>query len=380
MDRKKMLLIAVVILIAGFAAMMFLMGMRSDVPRREAKARPKIVNTLIAHPKRLMATISGLGKVTSAQPVDLYSEVSGTLMPGDVPFQPAQSFKKGDLLVKIDDRQIILDINSAKSDFLTSLGNVLAEIKSDFPDKYQTWRDFFDACDFDQPMQPLPNTDDQRIKLLLSRFSVYKQYFSIRDMEITLEKHHFYAPFDGTIVSADMRVGSTARNGTLLGKIINLEDMEVEVPIRAEDIKWIRKGTPVELTSNDIDGAWNGKVSRIGSAIDPRTQTIPVYVSVQGGKNADLYDGVYLTASIPGLEIDDAVAVPRHAIYSDSLVYLIKDGFLEPRAVTIARKEMETIIISGGIIEGDTVVVDLMRGVAPGMPARMRETVSKQGS
>jgi len=156
--------------------------------------------------------------------------------------------------------------------------------------------------------------------------------------------------------------------------------MEVEVPIRAEDIKWIRKGTPVELTSNDIDGVWNGKVSRIGSAIDPRTQTIPVYVSVQGGKNADLYDGVYLTANIPGLEIDDAVAVPRHAIYSDSLVYLIKDGFLEPRAVTIARKEMETIIISGGIIEGDTVVVDLMRGVAPGMPARMRETVSKQGS
>ncbi|PKK83189.1 MAG: hypothetical protein CVT49_09760 [candidate division Zixibacteria bacterium HGW-Zixibacteria-1] len=380
MKKRVIFLIPVLILAGGFAAMMILISMRSDVPRRAPEARPKFVEILVAHPERIVTTVSGLGKVVSAQPVDLYSEVVGTLMPGNIPFRPAQSFKKGDLLLKIDDRQIRLDINSAKSDFLSALGNVLAEIKSDFPSEYQVWRDYFDACDFESRMAPLPETDNQRIRLLLSRFNVYKLYYSIKDMEITLEKHYFYAAFNGSIVSADMRVGSTARSGSHLGQIINLENLEVELPVTVDEVKWLKEGTPVALSSSSIKGTWKGTISRIGSVIDQRTQTIPIYIVVRQNNGTPLYDGVFLTATIPGIEIYPAVSIPRHAIYSDSLVYLIENGALTARKVSIARKEGDTIIISDGLIEGDTVVVDLMQGVAPGMPALPREELSPERS
>ncbi|MEW5924935.1 MAG: efflux RND transporter periplasmic adaptor subunit [Candidatus Zixiibacteriota bacterium] len=378
MKKRIVFLIPVLILVGGFAAMMILISMRSDVPRRTPEPRPKFVEVMVAHPERKVATVSGLGRVTSAQPVDLYSEVVGTLMPGDIPFQPAQSFKKGDLILKIDDRQIRLDINSAKSDFLSALGNVLAEIKSDYPNEYQIWRDYFDACDFEHSMAPLPESDNQRIRLLLSRFNVYKLYYSVKDMEITLEKHYFYAPFDGSIVSADLRVGSTARSGSHLGQIVNLENLEVELPVTVNEVKWLKRGTPVTLTSSSSKGIWKGTVSRIGSVIDQRTQTIPVYISVRQTSDAPLYDGVYLTAAIPGIEIYPAVTLPRHAIYSDSLVYLIENGVLAERKVSVARKEKETIIIDDGLNEGDSVVVDLMQGVVPGMPAMPRGAASME--
>ena len=143
-----------------------------------------------------------------------------------VPFRPAQSFSRGDLLLKADDRQVKLDISSRKSEFLTALAVALAEIKSDTPDEYKAWRDYFDAIEFDEKLAEMPATDDPRIKLLLSRLNVYKLYYDIRDLEITLEKHHFYAPFDGSIISADMREGTTARGGSHLGRIINLEELE----------------------------------------------------------------------------------------------------------------------------------------------------------
>jgi len=377
MKKRFLYLMPVLILAGGFALMMILLNMRSDVPRKTPEPRPKIVKTLIARPQATIATISGLGRVTSAQPVNLYSEVSGVLMAGVAPFRPAQSFRRGDLLLKVDDRQIKLDISSKRSEFLTALAVALAEIKSDTPDEYKRWRDYFDVIDFDEKPADLPATDDPRIKLLLSRLNVYKLYYEIRDLEITLEKHYFYAPFDGSIVSADMREGTTARGGSHLGQIINLEELELELPVPGVDIRWVDRGTKVGLISSETGQEWSGTVIRIGNAIDSRTQTIPVYVSIDVGGGDVPYEGTYVKAEIPGRSIDNAVTIPRSAVYENRYVYLIQNGKLEYREINIARSQHDSVILSGGINSGDTVVVDLMQGVAPGMPAMSRDMMDE---
>lgn len=377
MKKRVLYLMPVLILAGGFAVMMILLNMRSDVPRKTPEPRPKIVKTLIARPQTTLTTISGLGRVTSAQPVDLYSEVSGVLLAGVVPFRPAQSFRRGDLLLKVDDRQIRLDISSKKSEFLTALAVALAEIKSDSPDDYKRWRDYFDAVDFDEELAEMPSTDDPRIKLLLSRLNVYKLYYEIRDLEIMLEKHHFHAPFDGSIVSADMREGTTARGGSRLGQIINLEELEVELPVPGEDVRWVDRGSKVRLISSEAGPEWSGTVIRIGNAIDSRTQTIPVYVSIDVGGEDVPYEGTYVNAEIPGRPINNAVTIPRSAVYENRYVYLIQNGKLEYREINIARSQHDSVILAGGINLGDTVVVDLMQGVAPGMPAMSRDMMDE---
>ncbi len=372
MKRGKMILIFIIVIGGGFAAMMFFLGLRSDVPRKEPKARPKIVNIKIAHPEPKSATIEGLGRLTSAQPVDIYSEVEGIIMAGEVPFKPAQSFKKGDLLLKIDDRQIKLNINGTKSNFLSALAVVLAEIRSDYKDLYSIWNEYFYTINFEEALPPLPESDDKRIQLLLSRLNLYNFYFAILDLEVTLEKHYIYALFDGSIVSTDLRVGSTARKGTRLGQIVNLADMEVELPIIATDISWIKEGDRAELISEELKAQWTGTVDRIGSSINSRTQTISVFIKLDDQNGFPVYDGLYLNVTIPGANIENAVTVPLSALYNGSQIYLIKEGLLELRDVKIARTENDAVILSGGLTDGDTVVTELMQGVVPGMPAQGR--------
>jgi multidrug efflux pump subunit AcrA (membrane-fusion protein) len=368
--QKKYIIIPVGILLVGFIVMQVLMSFREEPERTAPKAKVKMVNTGVISLKDVSLDVVAYGRLSTAQPITLFSEVNGTLISGNVEFQPAQIFKKGDLLAAIDDRQIRLNINSTKSDFLTALATVLPEIKVDFPNEYQVWQAYFNGCGFENKLSPLPETHDQKIKLYLSRFNIYKLFFQIRNLEIQAEKHYFYALFNGSIVSADLRPGSTARVGSEIGKIINLDHMEVEVPVPARDLNWIDRNKEVVFTSSELSGIWTGRIQRIGKQIDDKTQTIPLFITIKNSHKQELIDGIFLKAEIPGRTIKHAVNIPRNTIYDERYVYLIKAGRLNKQEIFIARTGLEEVIVNEGLSDGDTLVTSTMQGVAEGMLAK----------
>jgi multidrug efflux pump subunit AcrA (membrane-fusion protein) len=370
MKPKYYYILPPVIILAGIGGMVFFSSLGNEAPRKAPLVLTKSVEARVVRPATLRSTITGLGRVTSTQPVQLASEVSGVVMSGDVPFLPAQRFRKGDVLLRIDDRQVRLGLNSTKSDFLTALASVLPEIKVDFPERYPAWQRYFDSVDFTSRVEELPEVTDQKIKLYLSRFNVYKLFFAVRDLEITLEKHQIRAPFSGSVISTAVRPGSTARVGSAIGEIISMEDLEVEIPLPTEDIAWIREDAPVSLRSRDDGRTWTGRILRKGSVIDKRTQTVPVFVSVNGGNG--LYEGMYLAATIPGRDIPGAVTVPRRALYNDAFVYVVDGGRLERRDVRVVRIEHDSVLVAGGLGNRDTLVTEMLQGIAPGIPATPR--------
>ena len=374
MRRKIVYLLPVLIVIAGFAAMRFLSSFKTAPEKKKPEPVVKIVETRSVELEDVPAEIVAYGRLASSQPVILYSEVVGTLQRGDLNFRPGQSFKKGNLLLKVDTRQITLEINTAKSDLLNALASVLPEIKLDFPEKFPVWQDYFNNCRFDKKIPELPAAANQKIKLYLSRFNVYKIFFTIRDLEILYGKHFFYAPFKGSIVSAELRVGSNARTGTRLGEIINLEDLEAEMPVPADDIRWIDRNKPVNLTSSEIEGTWTGTIRRIGKTIDTRTQTVQIYIEVDQSGDENLYDGVFLKAHIHGLNIPNAFVVPREALYEEQFVYLLEDEKLSYRSVQVARRQPDYVIVNGGLNDGDLLVVEMLQGVTSGVLAQPKQT------
>ena len=378
--KSKTFLIPVILIFFSVIIMIILFSLREEPPKTPPVPRTKIVDIQVAHLHSVMSNISGLGRITSSQPLVLFSEVSGTVLRGNIPFKPAQSFKKGDLIVKIDDRQLQLDIKSAKSDFLNALSSVLPEIKVDFPKEFEIWQTYFDQCDVYSSLPVLPETQNQKIKLFLSRYNVYKLYFAIRNLEIRQEKHYFYAPFNGSIISADLRIGSIARNGSRLGEVINLDDLEVEIPVPAEDIRWIDRSKQVRVESAELGKSWEGRINRIGNSIDARTQSVPVFIKINPTQVNGLFEGIFLNANIPGKIIENAITIPRKIVYDNQYVYFIKNGRLDYRKVDIVRRETDQVIINGGLMNGDTIVTEVMQGVAEGMLARPKSGLDSERS
>ena len=80
---------------------------------------------------------------------------------------------------------------------------------------------------------------------------------------------------------------------------------------------------------------------------------------------------------LKGVVVENAFTVPRKAIYNDKYVYVIDDSVLVQKEVSIVRYESESVIINGGLENGDTLVVELLQGVTPGMPARSKLLTSQ---
>ena len=417
MMNRKHILIPIGILVVSAILMFLLISLKKEAPKRTPTLQPKAVQVEVVELKDVKSEIIAFGRLTSSQPVLLYSEVTGILEKGSIPFLPATVFKKGDLLIKVDDRQAKLDLNSLKSDFLNALASVLPEIKVDFPDEYQKYQRYFDNCNFKSRLNKLPETSNQKIKLFLTRFNVYKLYYSVFWSLFTAsvsddtytsritqyppitehapavkgfsEEYAEYADYyelayktshdwiyiwkiNWDIISADLRIASTVRAGSMIGHIINLENLEVEAPVATNDVHWIDRTKSVLLTSSEIAGEWKGRITRIGKNIDERTQTVQLFVGIEKNGQVDLINGIFLKAIIPGRTIPNAVSVPNRAVYNESYVYLVQNGKLEYKQVKIARRQMDSVIVSSGIATGDTLVTELLQGVASGMPAVTR--------
>ena len=375
MSKYVKFIIPVAIVGAGILLMSFLSGFGEEPPKTKPPVKAKSVEAMIVQPGSNSADVTVYGRLNSSQPVILTAEVEGTLKKGDVLFRPAQKFSKGDLLIKIDDSQATLDVKSAKSDFLNSLAQVLPEIKIDFPDNYDLWQNYFNSISFDETLPEMPKAKNQKIKLYLTRYSIYKLYFSVKNLEIRHSKHYFYAPFDGAVISADVREGSVARPGTRLGQIINLSSMEIELPVQAVDLNWLDKSGEVVLSSDAISEKLSGKIVRIASAIDENTQTVPVYVSPLKRVGA-AYNGLFFKAVLPGKIVENSVRVPRKSVYKGEYVYTIRNAQLSLEKLEIVRGEPDYLIVKDSFNAGDTLVTEILQGVSPGMPATPRFVAS----
>ncbi|MBR9974064.1 MAG: efflux RND transporter periplasmic adaptor subunit [Bacteroidetes bacterium] len=371
--RLIFIVLPIAVLALGYILMQLFTSMREEPTRRRPPVLVRSVEARVIDSGAVPTTIEAIGRVTSTQPVQLVSEVAGLLQAGKPAFLPGQRFRKGQVLLRIDDRQVRYNLNSAKSDFLNALATVLPELKIEFPDDYLRWQEYFDGSSFDRPLGPLPESEQRKVRLLLTRFNVHKLFFAVKNLEVTLEKHTIVAPFNGAIVSTAVREGSAARVGGVLGEIISLENLELQAPIPAGDVSWIDRSRPVRLSAEGSDVSWTGTITRIGSAVDQRTQTIPVFIAVRGGGDA-LYEGMYLRAVIPGTPLSSAISVPRRALYEERYVYVIDGGALQRRDVTIARRQPRSVLVSAGLQRGDTLVTELLQGVSDGMPAAARLT------
>lgn len=301
--------------------------------------------------------LQSFGRVSASQVVALGTEVPGRLLAGDVPLKVGQSFKAGQVLFRIDEREFALQLKARKADFLRALSALLPDYKLDFPDSYKPLQDFYESIHLDRPLPPVPHFDARQLTYLSGQ-QVVSLYYQIKADEEKLAKHRIYAPFNGSISELNQQEGAFVTAASNIGRIIRTDEMEVELPLKLRDISWVKQGTNITLVGDGEGELWNGKVSRVAEYIDPRLQAVNIYVLVKKEGNKPLpYEGMYLRATIPGRRVERAMEAPRKALYSNAQVFLAKDGKLFKQGVNLLRLESETFLFNG-LAEGDTLITE----------------------
>jgi hypothetical protein len=125
---------------------------------------------------------------------------------------------------------------------------------------------------------------------------------------------------------------------------------------------------------------WEGRVVRTEGEIDPRSRMVHVVARVEDpyGRAAPgrvpLAVGLFVQAEIAGRRLERAVVLPRAALRGQDQVLLVDaTDRLRFRAVEVARRIRDHVVIAGGLDAGERVVVSPLATVSEGMAVRTVE-------
>ena len=315
-------------------------------------------------------SISGMGRLSSLQEVDLSVEVQGQILTGDILLKPGTRFKKGDLLFRIYDEEARNNLMASKSRFLNSIAGILPDIRIDYPDELDKWTQFFNSIDIQKELPALPDFESVQEKIFLSSRNILNDYYSILSSQIRLSKYRVTAPFSGSLTQVFMEVGSVANPGNRIATMIRTDQLELEVPLSAYDIYWIERGDKVTVTTEAGDHVWQGTVTRISDFVDPRSQSIVVFLNIMPSSAHPLFQGQYLRASFEPKPVEGSFEVPRNSVFEKTKVYTIVEGRLKKEEVRILKIGQVSTLIAG-LDEGVYVVAEPLVNVREGALAEI---------
>jgi RND family efflux transporter MFP subunit len=194
------------------------------------------------------------------------------------------------------------------------------------------------------------------------------------------------APFAGIVTSKDAQPGEmvspiSAGGGftrTGICTIVDMTSLEIEVDVNESYINRVTSSQPVEATL-DAYPEWRipSKVIAIIPTADRQKATVKVRVGFEKLDPRILPDmsvKVAFRASGEAKPAERHMTVPKSAVRQRDgrdVVWLLRDGRIESRAVTLGGARGDDVIVAAGLNGGERVVLEAPAGIAEG--ARVTE-------
>lgn len=355
MNKKTISVIVGVILIFVAIGLSVILLKNKKAPENDSlKHRTLYVKTSPVEYKKQDIESRYNGKITSYEDISLTPEVSGKILPTQVSLKEGQTFRKGDLLISIYDKDFKANLYSQRSNFLFSLSSILPDLELDFSSEYKKWKDFFDKIDIKKDLPELPKINNDKEQIFLSSKQIISAYYNIKRSEITASKYKIYAPFSGAYKAVYKQVGSVASMGMNIASIIRTDFLEIVVPVTIQVSKHIKVGQKVDVFDEE-NNVYQGSVLRVANFLNNTTQMVNVYIKYIPTGNKKLIEGEYVEVLFNNQKEIQGMKIPREAIFDNDNVYVLSNNKLQKKQVVIEFMLEDYVIISGVEI-GDTIV------------------------
>lgn len=370
--RKFSIIAAALVLVAAVLINKKLSEQKEPPKKRPIINKEKEVEVILSKSTTIPASIDIQGRLVAFNKTDIFAEVSGMLKGDANKFKVGNYFKKGDILASIDDEEALLNLYAQRSALMNAITSFMPDLKIDYPASFTQWKNYIDQYNINQSIQPFPNPLSDQEKFFIAARNIHSQYYNIKSLESRLNKYTVYAPFSGVITQANINAGSLIRVGQQLGQLMNTSTYELEATTSMSDLKYIKVGNTVTLHSTDVNGSWTGRVKRISDQIDPNTQSVIVYIGVNG---RGLREGMYLNGNIAAASFKEAVEISREMLIKQNSVYLVQNNELVLQPIELIKLKENTAIIKG-LPEGSPLLKTVFSGAHEGMKVRSIEATS----
>ncbi|WP_420458691.1 efflux RND transporter periplasmic adaptor subunit [Neolewinella sp.] len=352
----------------GFFGMQYLASLKEEAPKKEITKRVKAVETRRVTNADLATTLDVQGRLQAYNKIELYSEVGGAVEETGRPLKEGTYFSKGDVILRIDDDEPRLNLQSQKASLLNSIAQIMPDLKIDYPQSFAAWEAYLADFDVDKPLPELPTAVDRQEKLFVAGRNLYSQYYTIKSAEERLSKYVIYAPFSGVLTTVNIDEGAVVRPGQILGELMATGYYELVATVPLSDLNYLKVGGQVSMYSEDIPGEWTGKIRRIGNQIDAGSQTVEVFVGVSG---KELHEGMYMRGEAAARVLEGVVEIDRNLLIDEREVYVVRDDTLLSLQPVMVRKSNRSTVLVSGLPDGTELVTGTVAGAFEGMRVKI---------
>lgn len=340
------LVVCIVLGLLVFETVVHVIGTNTGVARHFNAASP--VETVIVQRQALDEVIGGSGAVEQSSTVQLTSQVTAEVL--EVPVKVGDLVKKGDLLLRLDDRLIQAQLEANRE--FVDVSNVKIKDQQKQVDRYTA----LEKKSMGTPLE----LEKSEIALADARQDLAKATLTLRQAEIDLEHVKAISPIDGIVLERLVNPGESTHRDQIVLKLGSLNTVFVAPKISEEKMHALQVGMPAEATFPAFSGeVFSGKIVKIDPNIDPVTRTFTAYVEI---KNEDLR----LKPGLSGFvrirrSLKDVLAVPSIAVMNPSgeqaSVFVVNDsGHANQRKVRTGAVVNAMTEITSGLQAGEKVV------------------------
>jgi RND family efflux transporter MFP subunit len=189
------------------------------------------------------------------------------------------------------------------------------------------------------------------------------------------------APFAGVVTKRYAHPGAMIQAGTAsqtqampVVRISQIHHLRLVLPVPESAVSRVHLGGAVEVRVDALKQVFQGKVARFSDRLDASTRTMETEVDIDN-RTGTILPGMFGTATIVLETRDDVLAVPVQAVAGQGtkpMVFVVKNGVLEERAVTLGLETPNLVEIASGVEEGDLVVTGNRSGLKAGKRAETK--------
>jgi RND family efflux transporter MFP subunit len=184
------------------------------------------------------------------------------------------------------------------------------------------------------------------------------------------------APFAGVVGERLVSVGDYVTRGTTVASVLRTNPLRVNLTVPEQYSAEVAVGRPVLLQVDAARGQrFEGRVRYVSPALQASSRTLVVEAVVPNDSGA-LRPGSFATARIEQASERPGVVVPAAAVRTVSgtaRVYVVTDGRVEERIVTVGQPVDDLVEITSGLKAGEIVAGSGVESLADGAAVDTRK-------
>ncbi len=343
-----------------------------------AKQAQLIVDAKTIEPRSYRVQVASYGIVKPRTQSILVAQVSGEISFISDSLRDGGFFEKGQMLLSIDERDYLAEVKIAEASLL-SAKQALVEEQARGKQALADWQRLGSG---DAPSDLVL----RKPQLAAQQANVLSAQAKLEKAQLALERTKIVAPFSGRVLKKYVDIGQVVSNNAQLAEIFATDKVEIRLPINNKDLAFINlpevyqsgektnQNSLVTFTSDLIgEQTWQGTLVRTEGAINDASQQLYVVAQIEdpystpvSGQNP-VKIGQYVSATIKGREIPNALVIPNNAIYQGSYVYVLdKENQLLRKDISLAWQGESESLVATGLMANERLVVTPLGQVSSG--------------